>query len=284
VLLVARIGWSGNEFVQIIKETAGCTVLDNLCGHSCGLRFYANRDVCVYYQSILRLNYSEEMNVKRAWLYCNWNDKWEHRKMCENVDITLLQLSWDDILFQHVLPLLTLKDCFSLRSTSKLCRELVDSYLTRIKDVNVALFKTFNGPAFQVRRNRCSALVVHTDTTIAWVFKERCLKTSCALNQTFLFNLQVLVENCWNIRRLNVAYCNWLEDKLLKPLLCNNKYLSYVNLSGCLGLTSACLHPLIVSCKVSSFTTIIMKLWGSFRICIYKLCLQITTLLKSISC
>jgi len=71
--------------------------------------------------------------------------------MCEIVDITFLQLSWDDILFQHVLPLLTLKDCFNLRSTSKLCRELVDSYLTRIKDVNIALFKTFNGHAFEVR-------------------------------------------------------------------------------------------------------------------------------------
>jgi len=35
-------------------------------------------------------------------------------------------------------------------------------------------------------------------------------------------------------------------------LLCNNKYLTYVNLSGCLGLTNACLQPLIVSCKVSS--------------------------------
>jgi len=54
-------------------------------------------------------------------------------------------------LFQHVLPLLTLKDCFNLRSTSKLCRELVDGYLTRIKDVNIALFKTFNGHAFEVR-------------------------------------------------------------------------------------------------------------------------------------
>ena len=66
VLLVARIGWLENEFVDIVKKTAGSTVLDNLCDHSCGLRFYANRDVCVYYQSILRLNYSEEMNVKRA--------------------------------------------------------------------------------------------------------------------------------------------------------------------------------------------------------------------------
>lgn len=70
--------------------------------------------------------------------------------MCEIVDITFLQLAWEDILFQHVLPLLTLKDCFSLRSTSKMCRELVDGYLTRIKDVNIAQFKTFNGHAFEV--------------------------------------------------------------------------------------------------------------------------------------
>ena len=59
---------------------------------------------------------------------------------------------------------------------------------------------------------------------------------------------------------MNVANCNWLEDKLLKPLLCNNKYLSYVNLSGCLGLTNACLETLIVSCKVSTCTYIVMKL------------------------
>ena len=79
------------------------------------------------------------------------------------------------------------------------------------------------------------------------------------LNQTFLFTLQVLVENCTSIRHINVASCNWLEDKLLKPLLCNNKYLSYVNLSGCLGLTNACLQPLIASCKVSFYTYIVMK-------------------------
>jgi hypothetical protein len=41
--------------------------------------------------------------------------------------------------------------------------------------------------------------------------------------------LEVLVKNCRNIRRINVADCNWLEDKLLKPLLCTSKYLRYVN-------------------------------------------------------
>jgi hypothetical protein len=32
-------------------------------------------------------------------------------------------------------------------------------------------------------------------------------------------------------------------------LLCTSKYLRYVNWNGCLGLTSACLQPLFVSCK-----------------------------------
>jgi hypothetical protein len=71
-------------------------------------------------------------------------------------------------------------------------------------------------------------------------------------NHIFVFALQVFVENCRSIRHINLAYCNWFEDKLLKRLFYNNKHLSYVNLSGCLGLTSACLQPLIVFCKVSS--------------------------------
>lgn len=68
----------------------------------------------------------------------------------ETVEVTFLQLSWDDILFQHVLPFLTLKDCFNLRSTSKQCKEFVDSYFTIIKKVDIAVFKKFNGPAFKV--------------------------------------------------------------------------------------------------------------------------------------
>jgi hypothetical protein len=71
----------------------------------------------------------------------------------EVVEVTFLHLSWDDILFQHVLPFLNLKDCFSLRCTSKLCRELVDSYFTIIKNVDIAILKTFNGPAFKVSWN-----------------------------------------------------------------------------------------------------------------------------------
>jgi hypothetical protein len=71
--------------------------------------------------------------------------------MSEIVEITLLQLFWNDILLQHVLPFLTLKDCFNLRATSKRCRELVNSYFAIVKDINISPFKTFSGPALNVR-------------------------------------------------------------------------------------------------------------------------------------
>ena len=63
--------------------------------------------------------------------------------------------------------------------------------------------------------------------------------------------LQVLADNCSNIQDLNLSEAKWIDDELIMPLLQNNHNITSLDLSGCLGLSSRCLQPTIISCKVS---------------------------------
>ena len=80
--------------------------------------------------------------------------------MSSIVEKTLLDLSWDDILFQYIFPYLSLKDCFSLRATSKSYKELVEDYFKVMKKLNITSYKKMNASAFKVSHWKIKFLLI----------------------------------------------------------------------------------------------------------------------------
>ncbi|KAH8377526.1 hypothetical protein KR093_005803 [Drosophila rubida] len=125
-------------------------------------------------------------------------------------ELTLFDISWEDVLIPHMCSLLTLKDLFNLRSCSRNALRFAEAALERRQELQ------FSG---------------NNTSNIEHAFK-------------------VLARCCRRLEQLHLARCTWLTDELLLPLLNNNKQrLSAVNLNECVNITALSLQPIIVQCK-----------------------------------
>ncbi|XP_050078265.1 F-box/LRR-repeat protein 15 [Anopheles maculipalpis] len=123
--------------------------------------------------------------------------------------LSLFDIVWEDVLYVKLFPLLSLKDLFSLRCCSRLAKTFVDNGLRRLREINLS---GNNSPQLELA-------------------------------------FAVLAENCRNVRVINVARCNWLQDSVLCPLLKFNHKLTKINLSDCLNITPRSMQPIIIGCK-----------------------------------
>ncbi|XP_062127509.1 F-box/LRR-repeat protein 15 isoform X2 [Drosophila sulfurigaster albostrigata] len=127
-----------------------------------------------------------------------------------NGELTLFDISWEDVLIPHMCSLLSLKDLFNLRSCSRTALRFAEAALERQQELQLSGNNTSN---------------------IEHAFK-------------------VMARCCRRLEHLHLARCKWLTDELLLPLLNNNKQrLSAVNLNECINITALSLQPIIVQCK-----------------------------------
>uniref|UniRef100_A0A8D8LZF2 F-box/LRR-repeat protein 15 n=3 Tax=Cacopsylla melanoneura TaxID=428564 RepID=A0A8D8LZF2_9HEMI len=124
----------------------------------------------------------------------------------------LVDLLWNDVIFQYIFPLLSMKDLYQLRATNKSYKELVEEYLFQLKSLHL-----------------------HSEQLY--------------LQKFGLDAFQVLSSCCSNLRKVNFTACSWLTDEVLISFFTQNKHITDVNLSLCINLTSKCLQPLIVHAK-----------------------------------
>lgn len=124
-------------------------------------------------------------------------------------NITLFDLSWEDVIIPRILYFLTLKDLFTLRCCSQNTKRLVEAALERLIEIN--------------------------------------LSGICSHNVKLTF--KVLGNHCRRLENLHLARCHWLTDKLLLPILAKNKRLKIVNLNECVNITPLALQPIIIECK-----------------------------------
>ena len=68
-----------------------------------------------------------------------------------NISSWLLSLSWDDILYTTLLPMLSMEDIFRLRGTSTGFRTMVDGYFAQLKKLDLtSIGCRFTTKAFKV--------------------------------------------------------------------------------------------------------------------------------------
>jgi hypothetical protein len=72
------------------------------------------------------------------------------KSVVQNPITGFLSLCWEDILFQNILPFLSIKDWFNLRFVSKECQLMVDEYFKTVRHVNLAHQRNFSPLAFKV--------------------------------------------------------------------------------------------------------------------------------------
>ncbi|XP_017851539.2 F-box/LRR-repeat protein 15 [Drosophila busckii] len=125
-------------------------------------------------------------------------------------EVNLFDISWEDVLIPYVASHLSLKDLFNLRCCSTTGQRFMEDALAKRQEL---------------------VLSGNNSKNIAQCFK-------------------VVARCCQRLEQLHLARCKWLTDRLLLPLLKNNKErLSSVNLNECVNITALSLQPIIVECK-----------------------------------
>ena len=72
-----------------------------------------------------------------------------------NSETFLARLNWSDILFPHLMPYLTVEDCFRLRTTCSLALQFVDEYFASAKVLDLSNRRNLTVEAFRLRKQIC---------------------------------------------------------------------------------------------------------------------------------
>lgn len=128
---------------------------------------------------------------------------------CEQSVTSFLDLPWDDVLFQYILPLLPIQTLFQLRRVSSMTCQMIQEYFSQSKEINIARIA-----------GRVTAHAFH-----------------------------ILSDNSTNLLRLNLRNSkNWLTDSLLCPVLKCNPRLQLLDLTNCTSVTNSTLQSVAVNC------------------------------------
>lgn len=119
----------------------------------------------------------------------------------------LLSLNWDDIIIPHILPYLTVKELFLLRPVCAEALDLVTSYVTQSRRLDLA---SSNPDRFTITA------------------------------------FQIITSGATNLRHLNLrgSSLRWLRNEILQPVLFSNCNLTFIDLSFCSALTNGILFAL----------------------------------------
>ncbi|ODM91501.1 F-box/LRR-repeat protein 15, partial [Orchesella cincta] len=170
--------------------------------------------------------------------------------------ISLTSLSWEDIVFSHILTKLGWKDLFRLRSTCWNCKLMVDAYFQQIKVVDLsAVSDQFSATAFKVLSLECTNIRKLTVTNARWmldkdlsvVFKNNQLLSHLDLSGSTSLNgacLLTLAVNCKQLHTLILQDCNWLTHGAVETLITHLDSIEVANLSSCSGISNQQLLPL----------------------------------------
>lgn len=121
----------------------------------------------------------------------------------------IFSIPWEDILYQNVLPHLSIKDIFSFRSTCTSGIECIDGYFVCMK-----------------------SLVLNT--------------TSKTKFNSEVFHL--MTKDCKQLENLVIRHANtWLSDNVVKPVLEKNKKIKHFDFSGCSTITNSLIQCIAVS-------------------------------------
>ncbi|CAL8126756.1 unnamed protein product [Orchesella dallaii] len=186
----------------------------------------------------------------------NLNDN-AHDAFLHQQEVFLTNLSWEDIVFSHILSKLSWEDLFRLRSACWNCKLMVDAYFQQIKCIDLSTVSDrFSAVAFKVLSLECTNIRKLTITNASWmldkdlsiVFKNNQLLSHLDLSGSTSLNggsLLALAVNCKQLHTLILQDCNWLTHGAVETLITHLDAIEVANLSSCSGISNQQLLPLV---------------------------------------
>ncbi|CAL1528661.1 unnamed protein product [Lymnaea stagnalis] len=163
--------------------------------------------------------------------------------------INLLDLPWEQVLSNYLLPYLSIRDLFRLRAVSSGCRDLIQTHFGLQFHVNTSsLGDHFTAQAFQIMTKNCTSLKsVSVRGAKSWLNSETLMPvigsnprlekidlTGCsALSGATVYYIGV---NCNNIRHLSLKDCVWLNGDNFLSFMNKKRCLEFLDISGCWNL------------------------------------------------
>ena len=109
---------------------------------------------------------------------CNGTSPFLDSNISENLDSSssnfpsLLSLSWDDILYTSLMPLMTIEEIFRLRATSRGFRSMVDGYFMQLRKLDLtSIGSRFTTHAFKVN---FSVILSKSESSLIFSYKLLC--------------------------------------------------------------------------------------------------------------
>lgn len=173
-------------------------------------------------------------------------------------ELAFVTLSWSDIIFPRILPLLEIEDFFRLRCVSKDFLELVDQYFAQNRILDLRHAKRYTERAFKIMTESTASLKyldltgskVVTDSLLRQVLMNNPCLTYLNLSECHHCTsgiLQTMTIRNRNIERLILHDCHWVSRRSIEyhashqgvSNITDSKLskLREINLTGCWELT-----------------------------------------------
>lgn len=132
-------------------------------------------------------------------------------KCCQtfDIEINLMQIPWNDIIFPFIFKHLSWRDLFRFRGVSQTALIMTNEYFKSLNVIDLCpVSRRFTAQSFERVTNECK-----------------------------------------NVRILNLANCKWINSELLIPVIEYNPHIVVLDISGCYEVTNDTLHKLALNCK-----------------------------------
>ncbi|XP_053657512.1 F-box/LRR-repeat protein 15 isoform X7 [Cherax quadricarinatus] len=173
------------------------------------------------------------------------------QKMSHRESLQLLDLPWDDVVFQHIFPYLNVEDLCCLREVSKGFQKLFIDYMSTCKKLDLSDC-TMTNQYFQKSDLQHISTANSSDVDIQTLEQFFCkfsrLKVVELDKMELLTDvgLHHLATNCTHIETLSVAGCWKLTDSGLKKVVNHCLKLKLLNIQNCPRVTEKYLCSLCV--------------------------------------
>lgn len=181
----------------------------------------------------------------------------ETEKQCN-----LWLLPWDDVVFLHIFPCLDLKALFCLAGGCSILRQMVHTYLKKMRIVNIGKYGSrFTEQALNFLLGQlcaCQKLILKnckstlTDSILSLALKNNnMLKHLDVSNCSGLsdHSLQSLSVSCLEITHLSLQNCVWLSPEAITNVALHCIKLKSLDLSGCWHVTDAAIITISLACR-----------------------------------
>jgi len=180
----------------------------------------------------------------------------------------IFTLSWDDIWLPEILSMLSLEDLFRLRGSCKPAYQLVNTFFTQIKKLDLTNKRTFTLEAYQI--------VVGNGYNLRHLILSgaKCL-TNDSLKETFVQHtrnletvdlsechsvtaacLQPLAVQCKQLKRLVLKDCHWVTRASMEYMAHHQTSIITINLTGCWELVDKTIVQLLASFRQLRFVSV----------------------------